>query len=90
MHDYLSVHSVLCGESVLFFKGLNKSSARAVIGALNLRRKETAGQFIVTQMILDALTALALARAGLIGAGAGLHILLEITFHYGPAGLNVK
>ena len=82
--------SAFCGEPVLFFKCLYIASARAVIGALHLRRKETAGHFIVTQMILDALTALALARAGLVGAGAGLHILLEITFHYGPPGLNVK
>ena len=67
---------------MLLFKCLNIASARAVIGALHLRRKETAGQFIAAQVILDALAALALARAGLIGAGAGLHILLEITFHY--------
>ena len=36
---------------------------------------------------MNALAALALARAGLIGAGAGLHILLDVTFHYGPPGL---
>jgi hypothetical protein len=41
-------------------------------------------------VILHALTALALARAGLIGAGAGLHILLKVTFHYSPPGLRVK
>ena len=75
---------------MLLFKCLNIAPARAVIGALHLRRKETAGHFIVAQVILHALAALALARAGLIGAGAGLHILLEVTFHYGPPGLNVK
>lgn len=75
---------------MLFFKGLNKTPARAVIGALDFRREEAAGQFIIAQVILHALAALALARAGLVGAGAGLHILFEITFHYGPPGLNIK
>jgi hypothetical protein len=75
---------------MLFFKGLNKASSRSVIGALYFRREEAAGKFIITQVILHALAALALARAGLIGAGAGLHILFEITFHDGPSGLNVK
>ena len=86
----ISAFTAFCGEVVLFFKCLYIAFSRAVIGALHLRRKETAGHLIVTQVILDALTALALARAGLIGAGAGIHILLEVTFHYGPPGLNAK
>ena len=75
---------------MLLFKCLNIAPARAVIGALHFRREETAGHFIVAQVILHALAALALARAGLVGAGAGLHILLDVTFHYGPPGLNIK
>ncbi len=75
---------------MLFFKGLNKSPARAVIGALDFRREETAGNFIIAQVILHALAALALARAGLVGAGTGLHILFDITFHYDPPVLNIK
>ncbi len=45
---------------MLFFKCFNIAPARAVIGALHLRRKETAGHFIVAQVILHALAALAL------------------------------
>jgi hypothetical protein len=32
-------------------------------------------------VILHALAALALSRAGLIGAGAGLHVFSDVTFH---------
>jgi hypothetical protein len=46
---------------MLLLKGLNKLSSGAVIGALDFRREEAAGQFIIAQVILHALAALAFA-----------------------------
>jgi hypothetical protein len=65
----------------LLFKRFNIASAGAVIRALHFRRKETAGQFIVSQVILHTLAAFAFSDAGLIGARAGFHVFSEVTIH---------
>jgi hypothetical protein len=52
----------------------------AVVSAFHLWREDTTRQFIVLQMVSDALTAETLARAWFIGASALVHVDLLVTF----------
>ena len=54
---------------------------RAVIGPLYLWGKDTARKFTQPQVIRDAFAALALSRAGLIGAGTIGFVDVNLAFH---------
>jgi hypothetical protein len=60
---------------------LDKAGNRAIIGALYFGWKEAAGELAGPAMIEDAVTALALPRAGFIGTGALSQVSVDFTFH---------
>jgi len=60
---------------------LNKLGYRPVIGLLHLRGKYAGRKLIKFQVVGDAITALALSRAWLIGAGAFGFIVFNLAFH---------
>ena len=61
---------------------LDEPGKRTVAGFLYLSGEHAAGKLVILQMIGDAFTALALAGAGFIGAGAFGFIELKLTFHW--------
>jgi hypothetical protein len=54
----------------------------AIIGSLHLRREDTARQFAMPPVILDALAAYTLAAARLIGASTVHLVFLHVTFSH--------
>ena len=60
---------------------LHEAGKGAVIGSFYLRGKDTGREFIILQVIGDALTAFALSRAGLISAVAPGLVGFNIAFH---------
>jgi len=71
---------------------LNKLGYRAVVGLLHLPGKYAARKLIKFQVVGDAITALALSGAGLIGTGAFCFIDFNLAFHliYTPLHTIVK
>ena len=61
---------------------LDKPGKGAVVGLLYLRGKDTAGEFVVLQVIGDAITALAFSGARLISARAFGFIDFNLAFHW--------
>jgi hypothetical protein len=62
----------------------DKVSDGAVVGALGLWWEKAGGQFPHALVVEQALTALALARAGFVGAVASCQVLVYIAFHILP------
>jgi hypothetical protein len=60
---------------------LDKSGKGAVVGLLHIGGKNTGGQFIILQVVGDALAALAFSGAGLISARAFGFIGFNLAFH---------
>lgn len=59
---------------------LHKFSDGAIVGSLNLRREEAARQLAEIFMVSDAITALPLTLAGLVGTYASLFVGIDTTF----------
>jgi len=62
-------------------KDLYKLTKRAVVGLLYRRGKHTGGKLVKLQVVSDALTALTLSGAGLIGTRAFCFIYFNLAFH---------
>jgi hypothetical protein len=63
---------------------LSEAGEGAVVGLFYVEREDAGGQLVVFKVVGDTFTALALARAGLIGAGAISFVGFDVAFH----GLN--
>jgi hypothetical protein len=60
---------------------LSEAGEGAVVGLFYVEREDAGGQLVVFKVVGDTFTALALARAGLIGAGAISFVGFDIAFH---------
>ena len=67
--------------SLFRLDNLHEAGKGAVTGSFYLRGKDTGREFIILQVIGDALTALALSGAGFIGAVAAGFVGFNIAFH---------
>jgi len=65
-----------------FTENLHKFSDGAVVGSLDLRREEAARQLAKAFVVADAVAALALSLAGLIGTVASLFIGIDTALQY--------
>jgi hypothetical protein len=60
----------------------DKAGDGTVVGAFHICWKDAAGELVIFEVIGDALTTNALARARFVGAGATLRILGLIALHH--------
>jgi hypothetical protein len=60
---------------------LGKACKGAVVGLFDVGGEDAGGEFVVFEVVGDALTAFALAGAGFVGAGAAGFVGFEVTFH---------
>jgi hypothetical protein len=63
---------------------LGEMPERPVVRAFGIRRETAGGEFPVFQVILQAITAGALFRTGLIGAVAVFLVLIQLAIHINP------
>jgi hypothetical protein len=63
-------------------ENLHKFSDRAIVGSLDLRREEAARQLAEILMIADAIAALPLPLAGLVGADAALFVGIDAAIQH--------